>query len=251
DYELKRADWLKLLEHASPSPELALGKDPAATPEHFRFVAGRIASRLSPDDRKCGDLLASFGSEAVFDVKNNRVRTTPFCFVTGSGWQYFLQNVRELLTRVNADRLEQALFYVLSYADEKLSMRWDPVEDRRYAMMWSDPTSTGNEAKTNWALNLLAYRGLQLLPSVPVLRDVATTGFSRRDNGPEWTWPIWSVPVGIDPLRSLLALSELQKEKPNRIELSAYQIAEVFRSARLQVGNPPLHKLNFSPSQTA
>ena len=51
--------------------------------------------------------------------------------------------------------------------------------------------------------------------------------------------------------QSLLALSELQKEQPNRAVLAACQVAEVFRSARLQVGNPPLHKLNFSPSHTA
>ena len=251
DYELKRADWLKLLELASPSPELALGKDPGATPDHFRLTAERISGQLSVLDRRCGDLLAAFGCEAVFDAKSNRVRTTPFCFVTGSGWQYFLQNVRELLTRVDSTRLVQALFNSTPHADEKLSMRWDPIEDRRYAMMWSDPTSTGNEAKTNWALNLLAYRGLQLLPSVPLARGGATTGFLTRDNGPEWTWPIWSVPIGIDPLRSLLALSELQREQPNRNLLAARQVAEVYRSARLQVGNPPLHKLNFSPSHTA
>jgi hypothetical protein len=251
DYALKRTDWLKLLELASPSPELALGKDPGATPEHLRFTAERIAGHLSLADRRCGDLLAAFGSEAVFDIKNNRVRTTPFCFVTGSGHQYFLATVVELLRNVTSARIGQALFHPVPHADAKLSMRWDPVEDRRYAMMWSDPTSTGNEAKTNWALNLLAYRGLQLLPSVPLVRGVATTGFLTRDSGPEWTWPIWTVPVGIDPLRSLLALSELQKDQPSRAVLAACQVVEVFRSARLQVGNPPLHKLNFSPSHTA
>ena len=250
DYALKRTDWLKLLELASPSLELALGKDPGATPDHFRFTAERIAGQLSPTDRRCGDLLAAFGCEAVFDSKNNRVRTTPFCFVTGSGHQYFLATVVELLNCVNAARINQALFHPAPHSDAKLSMRWDPVEDRRYAMMWSDPTSTGNEAKTNWALNLLAYRGLQLLPSVPLARGVATTGFLKRDNGPEWTWPIWLASIGIDPLRSLLALSELQKEQPSRAVLAACQVAEVFRSARLQVGNPPLHKLNFSPSYT-
>ncbi|MHB1038259.1 MAG: type I-G CRISPR-associated protein, Cas3-extension family [Pirellulales bacterium] len=251
DYEAKRAEWLKLLEQASPSPELALGKDPAATPDHFRMIAQRIAedNRLATD-RRCSDLIAAFGCESVFDEKSAKVRTTPFCFVTGSGHQYFLETVHELLSCVTASRLAESLFVAGPYMDERLSLRWDPVEDRRYAMMWADPTSSGNKARTNWALNLLAYRGLQLLPSVPIGRGLATTGFSWLSAVPEWTWPLWTAPIGVDVLRSLLARSELQEERPNRRVLSALGVVEVYRSSRIQVGNPPLHKLNFSQART-
>ena len=252
DLEAKRATWLRLLEQASPSPELALGKDPGTTPDHFAFTAKRVIEQLRshPGERSSADLLAAFGSEAVFDRKSNRVTTTPFCFVTGSGHQYFLQTVRDLLTRVDGARIEQALFVPTAHRDEQCSLRWDPIEDRRYAMMWSDPTSSGNKAKTNWALNLLAYRGLQLLPCVPDSRGLATTGFARREARLEWTWPIWSVPIGLDTLRSVLAMPELQADRPDRCVLSPRGIAEVFRCARIQVGNPPLHKLNFAPART-
>jgi hypothetical protein len=124
------------------------------------------------------------------------------------------------------------------------------MEDRRYSLMWSDPTASGNKAKTNWALNLLAYRGLQLLPSMPAGRRLATTGFAKRDDRLEWTWPVWTPPLCVDIVRSLLSCRELQDDKPNRRELAAVGIAEVFRSVRVQVGNPPLHKLNFSPATT-
>ena len=252
DLETKRAKWLRFLEQTSPSPELALGKDPGASPEHFAFTAKRVVERLRtrPDQRACADLLAAFGTEAVFDAKSNRIATTPFCFVTGSGHQYFLQTIRELLTRVDKSRIEQALFVPMPHGDEQWSLRWDPVEDRRYAMMWSDPTSSGNKAKTNWAMNLLAYRGLQLLPCMPDSRGLAATGFTRRNGRPEWTWPIWTVPIGLHTLRSVLAMSELQADLPDRRILLARGIAEVFRCARIQVGNLPLHKLNFSPART-
>ena len=212
----KRDEWLRLLKQSSPSPELALGKDPAALQDHFRLTAQEVVADVTPANRACADLMASFGCDAIVDTKTNKVRTTSFCFVTGSGWQYFLQNVRELLGRVDSLRIFQALFEPRPHADEKLSMRWDPIEDRRYAMMWSDPTSSGNEAKTNWALNLLAYRGLQLLPCVPTSRGVKTTGFSNHNRSPDWSWPIWSACLSADTIRSLLALHELQQTEPDR-----------------------------------
>lgn len=248
----KRAAWLQVLEQVSPSPELALGKDPAATPEHFRFTADRIRQRLSKNnrDRACADLVAGFGSDAIYDEKSNRVTPTPFCFVTGSGHQYFLKTVADLLGNVDEPRLHRALFEPHPHPDLLFSLRWDPVEDRRYALMWSDPTSSDNKAKTNWAMNLLGYRGLQLLPCMPVNQKLATTGVSRRETGFEWTWPIWSGAIGVDSVRSLLALNDLQDEQPRRRELVARGIHEVFRSLRVQVGTPPLHKLNFSPART-
>jgi hypothetical protein len=250
DVDMKRETWLRLLKLSSPSPELALGKDPGAVQDHFRLTASEIAASSSPAMRSSADLISAFGCDGIVDAKTTKARTTAFCFVTGSGWQYFLQNVRELLEQVDAVRIDRALFESHIPVDEKLSMRWDPLEDRRYAMMWSDPTSSGNAPKTNWALNLLAYRGLQLLPFVPVQGRGATTGFSVLDGDLAWTWPIWTEWLSPDVVRSLLALDELQQKAPDRVQLGHRGIVEVFRAARIQVGNPPLHKLNFAPAES-
>jgi len=246
----KRTAWLQLLKESSPSPELALGKDPAAMQEHFRLTAQEIASDVLPKTRGSADLIAAFGCDAVVDPKSSKVRATSFCFVTGSGHQYFLENVRELLNCVDVERIQQALFSPQPHSDPKLSMRWDPIEDRRYAMMWSDPTSSGNEAKTNWALNLLAYRGLQLMPCVPKARRAATTGFSSHNQSLDWTWPLWSAWLTQNSVRTLLSLQELQDDEPPRAVLAPRGIVEVFRASRIQVGNPPLHKLNFTPPRS-
>jgi hypothetical protein len=246
-----RDAWLFHLKKSRPSPELGLGKDPAAQRAHFRTTAENIAkdSELRAD-RRSADLIAAFGSEVVFNEKTDRVRATSFCFVTGSGHQYFLQTAADLLNVVDEQQLKAALFESLRYTDEKLSLRWDPVEDRRYAMMWSDPTASDNKATTNWALNLLAYRGLQFFPVVPTGRRMSTTGFTIRNRTPEFTWPVWTVPVGTGTVRSLVASDDLQQTDTNRQVLAARGVAEVFRSTRLQVGNPPLHKLNFSPARS-
>ena len=245
----KRAAWLTALQNAASSPELALGKDLSATRDEFRTAAEGFVCRATPGDRAAVDLAAAFGSDGCFDERSRRIEATPFCFVTGSGHQYFLATVGELMGRVDAARVAAALFEPWRYEDEKLSLRWDPAEDRRYALMWADPTSAGNEARTVWAANLLAYHGLRLLPGIPGARHLAATGFRRTGRKLSFTWPLWDAPASLDTVRSLLSCHALQEEAPDREQLAAIGVAEVLRSERIQVGTPPLHKINFAPSQ--
>jgi hypothetical protein len=96
----------------------------------------------------------------------------------------------------------------------------------------------------------LAYRGLQLLPCVPAGGGLATTGFAKHGGALDWSWPIWSEWLSLDPVRSLLSLAELQQDRPARDRLYARGVVEIYRSSRIQVGNPPLHKLNFTPAES-
>jgi hypothetical protein len=194
------------------------------------------------------DLLAAFGSDVCVDRKTSQIVATPFCFITGSGHQYFLDTVRQLWASVNQEQIESALFKPWSHQDEKLSMRWDPIEDRRYALMWEDPTSSGNEARTNWAANLLAYHGLQLIPSCPTGKGLQTTGFVVRESHSHWTWPIWEQAISEDVVRSLLACDLLNVEVPDSRLMTMLGVKRVFRSKRITIGKPPLHKINFTPA---
>src|SRR5438132_7386519 len=103
----------------------------------------------------------------------------------------------------------QTLFEPWGYREEKLSMRWDPVEDRRYALMDRDPTASDNKSRTVWMANLLAYRSLVLFPSAPTRKGLGATAWNRVDNATIFTWPIWEQPADPDSIRSLLQLSEL------------------------------------------
>ena len=97
-------------------------------------------SNLSWFDRRDAlDFLAAFASDGCFDKRTNRVEATPFCFINGSSGQYFLSTVRQLISEVCPERVQATLFSPWTYQDQKLSLRWDPHEDRRYALMDRDP----------------------------------------------------------------------------------------------------------------
>ena len=236
-----RSEWLVALKSCVPSSELALGKHLNAEKQELRDALQQAAEEATVDSRQTADMLTSFGSDACLMSKSDRMEANPFCFVTGSGHQYFLDTARQLTEHVTSGSIEQALSTSSPPTDEKLSMRWDPTEDRRYALMWSDPTASDNKSLTNWAINLLGYHGLQLLPSVPTAKSLISTGWC---NGEEhaFTWPVWTLTIGVDCVRTMMMQS------PRRLSLQQPEVASIFQSTRLQVGNPPLHKINFSPS---
>jgi len=244
----KRQAWLSALKDAVTRPELAIGKHIDCTDEEYRdhtigFLAGANHGR-----RETLDLLAAFGSDACVE-KSGRITPTPFCFITGSGHQYFLDTVRQLMDTVTPERIQATLFDPWTYRDEKLSMRWDPLEDRRYALMDRDPTASDNKSRTVWMANLLAYRALVLFPSAPRGRYLATAGWNRIEDAFTFTWPIWDFLAGLDIIRSILQLPELIASNPDCSSLRARGIVAAFRAKRIQVGNPPLHKINFSPAR--
>ena len=244
----KRTEWLIALKKAVPSEELALGKHIDCTPAEFRDHASAFISGASNTSRFSIDLLAAFGSDAVTD-KYGRIGSTPFCFITGSGHQYFLDTVRLLIEQATAERVHQALFVPWEYRDEKLSMRWDPAEDRRYPLMDRDPTASDNKSRTVWMANLLAYRSLVLFPSTATARHLGTTGWIETEAGPAFTWPIWEEPLPPEVIQTLLQLEELKEGKVNHAQFRERGVVAAFRSRRIQVGNPPLHKINFTPAQ--
>jgi hypothetical protein len=242
-----RCQWLAALRESVPSLEISLGKHLNARCDELRDTILASLEEAISADRAAIDLFAAFGSDACAQAKTDQMQATPFCFITGSGHQYFLDTVRQLMEQVNAQRLEEALFSRTEPSDERLSMRWDPQEDRRYAVMWSNPTASDNKAKTNWATNLLGYRGLQLCSSVPTTRELRTTGW-YTDPEPAWRWPIWQQGLPVDVVRSTLSHPFLMNSSPSRGLLSAIGVVALYQASRVQVGNPPLHKINFTPA---
>ncbi len=242
-----RDDWLRALSDAVPRPELALGKKIDCTRgeyrEHARVFQGR-------GDREALDFLAAFGSDACLERKSDLIEPTFFCFIKGGGHQFFLDTVRQLIQTVSTERVEKALFEPWAYKDETLSMRWDPAEDRRYALMDRDPTSSDNKARTVWMANLLAYRGLVLFPSAPTRRGLGVSGWAVLDREASLIWPIWEFPAGADTIRSLVQLLILTAPNPDRFAMRARGISAAFRARRIRF--PPTgsnYKWNFAPAR--
>ncbi len=180
--------------------------------------------------------------------------STPFCFITGSGHQWFLDTARELMAVATEPKLREALFQPWAYIDEKLTMRWDPLDDRRYALMDRNPTASDNKSTTVWMANLLAYFALAYFPCTPAPRGSATAGWARNKEALFFRWPVWQKPLRADSIRSILthgafAVTDYESDRIDfRAEFRARGIDTIFAARRVQVGNPPLHKINFSPA---
>jgi len=244
-YQEKRLQWLEALRAAVPRPELALGKSIDCTSDEYREHAEALATNAGRSNREALDMLAAFGSDAVLHRNQDRIAATPFCFTTGSGKQYFLDTARQLIGKVSEEAVYRTLFEPWDYRDEGLSMRWDPVEDRRYALLDRDPS--GESVRTMWMANLLAYRALALFPAAPVGGRLEVTGWDP--NHEKFTWPLWEAPLVLDVVRCLLQLRELVEEEPNASILRARGIITAYRAARIEVGSGTNKKLNFAPAK--
>lgn len=221
----------------------SLGKDLNIPASEFRGFAEQAAMAAVPGDRLRTDFIAAFASDGCTDDKG-AIQDTALRTMSGAGHQHFLAFMRELTDKTKPEHLEKALFQPWAYKDLGPSMRWDPVDDRRYALRWSDPS--GDKTQTVRGANRLAVEGLSMLPTAPTGRTLATTGFrGRRATDTAWTWPIWSPSLDPAAVRSLLALRELQQDVPSRQSLAAMGIQEVFRARRITQGK----YRNFTPAQ--
>jgi len=210
---------------------------------HNALVDGQ--SNTSAEDRSNVDFLAAFGSDIIESLQNGRttgqIADTDFRTMSGAGHQHFLKTIRTFIEDTQHCHLENAVFEPWEYSDplENHSMRWDPVDDKRYALRWGDPSKDSTKRKSGsvWGANRLAIEALPLFPTQPRNRSLVTTGFSNRRKGAvELTWPVWSSPIELSVVRSLLSLPQLQEEQPDHNFLIPMGIVEIFRSQRINQG---------------
>jgi len=243
-----RSEWLKGLESCVPAPFLSLGKSIAVPPEEFAAFANTTANRLfeiGSSGRSNADFVPAFGSE-VCVAKNGSITPTEFQLITGSGHQFFLETFGKLMQSVGTEQLHRAIFGPWTYGDQRLSFRWDPIDDRRYAVSWEDPSNT--ISKTEHGANLLAAFALPYFPVCPTPDGAESTGFRYSNGESFFTWPIWSGGLGPDSVRSLIQLNCMGRTNTTQPIAAQYRIKKIFHSKKIEVGTPPLSKLNFSPS---
>lgn len=188
------------------------------------------------------NFVIALGNESVLDKYGNN-EDTYFRTMQGAGHQHFLKSMRELTLSTNEEHLKEALFETWQYNDTGYSMRWDPGDDRRYALRWNNPSN--DPARNVRGANRLAIEGLPLYPTMPTTQSLETTGFKRHKNSKVfWTWPLWEPPITFDVCRSLLAHPELQQENPAMDKLKSVGVFAVLRSQRITLGK----FRNFTPA---
>jgi len=195
----------------------------------YREKLDEHAKRAALHDRLWVDYFAAFGSEIVLDGSKHLVKPTAFYMV--SGRQKFLDGVRKLgasMQSESKEAFEEALFGPWKYADKFHSLGWDPSTERLHALRAKSP-SAGKDVVCVRGAVWLAIEALPLFPTAAVHGKLATTGFTK-DKATMLVWPVWTAPIGLDTLKTLLMTSD--------DEASLYRrgVAAIYRSIRSETG---------------
>ena len=181
-------------------------------------------------DRRDADFLSSFGTELYPNEKNGQFQDSKFRMVrsgdsAGQGLPFYAKEMRK---KVGIDHIQRTLFHAWDYQDTGYSLRWDPIEDQRYALRWRCYPSKSRQG-TMLAANSLAVEALQWFPTLLIGSQARTTGFQRLGRRETYfIWPIWTPMVGMETVRSLLALDDLCKDPPTPVHLLSREALRKF-----------------------
>lgn len=234
----------QFLQAQRDAPAVNLADDLTVPTEDFHRVLDEARKRAGPRDRVEADFLACFGSEAVQSMSNGKpsgkIADTAFRTMSGAGHQHFLGTMRTLAEDTTRSHLFTALFSPWAYSDPMKghSLRWDPVDDVRYALQWSEPSGdpSRNSSGSMWGAYRLAIEALPLFPAMPQGSHLHTTGFTEQPGNTRLTWPVWDSCIDVETVRSLLALSVLQAESIDHAALDHRGIQMAFRCRRVTQG---------------
>jgi hypothetical protein len=221
--------------------------DNEAPPRDVRFTADefrRLVASLREDE--VGAALTSALSAEAPIRRDGSVMAAPLVLLFGQGHQHFLdrlttvplQPAPPISGRARAPqpsgptKLAEALFRPWVRLDTSDGFRWDPADDQRYALRFGDPSKEG-AAGTEHGANRLAAIGLLSFPCVAGDRLQSAVASVRRDGRPCYLWPIWTEPLTLGGIETLLA-QDLPSLDPAQRE--ACGIAAVMRALRIPNG---------------
>jgi len=251
DDQLVKALHQTLTGHQSDRHFCDLGQNTTVARQIFRTVAQDSAASATSEDRTSSDFYAAFGSDALVAQDGLTIQDTALRTMAGAGHQHFLETMRNVIAKCGPEHIRKTLFQTWQYDDptQTLSLRFDPLDDNRYALRWRNPSGDPDRKNTGSMLgaNRLAIEAIPLFTTSPGELFLQTVGFTgQRASDTYFSWPIWTSPVGIDAIRSLLALREVQI--PREAEsLMTRGVAAVFRSQRITVGKVR----NFTPASAS
>jgi hypothetical protein len=249
EVERLRGLWRARLTESAPDPALSLGANLTVPDDEFRAFVLDAAISSSATGRSWADFCAAFGCEYGTSGAA-RMHATPLVLVNGSGHQDFLGSVAQVMVHCTVDHLRRTLLESWAYNDEGYSLRLDPLEDRRHALMAQDPTAAGNKPRTMWGANRLAFEAMPLFPCVPVLPRPKTLCTRVEAGDQAWFyWPLWGPRSTLDTVRTLLTLPQIVDEEPDGgRHLRARGVLSVYRCKRIRVGSGAGRYFNLTPA---
>lgn len=238
--ELQRR-WL---EYAAP--HLNYGPDTKFNAEVWRAYEQQ-AQATAYEQPFHTNTLAALCSSACEDEEGD-AEDTAFRTMRGTGRQHFLKHMANQLLTLTPEHLTKTLFAPWAYDDptEALSLRWDPLDDVRYALRWRNPSGDPLRKSQGGMIgaSALAVAGLPLHPVHPRQSGLHTTGFSEIKRATTWTWPLWETPIDLATARSIIALADIQEAEPDHGQLRPRGVFGLYRSERF---NRDKYR-NFTPA---
>lgn len=249
-WEVATHPWRPVLTLAEPQTEAAVAE---AVAEGVRVLARHHATTGYHDDLKLSlsvfDALrweATAQEQCVLDAlcchaaarDDGTLWPTPFAFMFGQGHQHFLTRFRNVPNELSdANSIADTLFGPWAREDRTDGFRWDPAEDRRYALRALNPST--DKATTQHGANVLAAIALPLLAVVPIRRRGETrvlAPMTRYGIGGqiEFTWPVWTGQARLAAVLALMQHPELASESPRAAKIP--QTAVLMRARRISVG---------------
>lgn len=240
-----RTEWRAARAKAAPDLTVSMGLDLNVKSEEFADHCRDALEAAVPASRRWIDFCACFGVESATE----RMDATPFALISGSGHQHFLGTAGDLMVACAADHFRSGLLGSWVARDDGSSFRWDPGDDRRYALLADDPTASGNKPKTIWAANRLAFEALRLFPCMRGRTGASTVGWRSDGESEVWRWPLWACHLSPAVISSILASRDIWRDEPASLHrLRSRGVFAVFQTRRIAVGKAPNQKLNFTPS---
>lgn len=241
-------DWITYLESSQfDSLESLMPKlvEWIGSEDQDRLLDWASDIRVEPNVYKCrldeaidqGDIafaawlsaLAGYGAQ---DKQKGLIKPSAFYMV--SGQQSFLKRAREILVQLRASPaplILEALQGPWTYQTPLHSLGWDPNTERLHALRSRAPTS--EDPSCIAAAILLTMHALPLYPVVSDMGRAYTTGFRRnKERENLFSWPIFSTPLGLPDLRSLVQTAAW-KAPDKRLRNG---VAAVFSSRRSEFG---------------
>jgi hypothetical protein len=179
--------------------DVKLARNGEATSE-FREWTRSVRSGGSPLERR---LLGALLAEGAVDG-NGAGKPSHLHFAAGQ--QQFLDIAREVLVAVEADpgRLQEALFGPWRYDSDAKNLSWSAGSERIYAVRGFNPSADKRLGVPG--ADALAFLGLAFFPVAARGTSLITTGCEAAWKVSSLTWPLWSDPLDIDVVRSVIGL---------------------------------------------
>ncbi|MGH3764342.1 MAG: type I-G CRISPR-associated protein, Cas3-extension family [Pseudonocardiaceae bacterium] len=178
--------------------------DVKPSPEVHREWAKEVVGTLG-DARADADLFCALLAEGPVDGKGNG-KPTHLHFTAGQ--QKFLVMARELAGRLDAERIQEAIFGPWREDSPLPTLSWSSQGERIYAVRAINPSSEKRLGVpgADW----LAFLGLVFFPTCAVTGNyglpasLKTSGCEKAWKRSALRWPLWTVPLERDTTWSLV-----------------------------------------------